>query len=137
MIAVVGLLYLRKRRLSQALVTALPALIAAGVTLSILSLCGTSINILHLLGLLLVLSIGVDYAIFLSTTGGNDADRATTLLSLCVACASTCLSFGLLALSSSPALRALGLTTSIGVLVSLAMAPTVALLSQSTNGESQ
>jgi predicted exporter len=137
MIAVVGLLCLRKGGLPQALVTALPALIAAGTTLSILSLCGISINILHLLGLLLVLSIGVDYAIFLSAAGGDDADRATTLLSLCVACASTCLSFGLLALSSSPALRALGLTTSIGVLVSLAMAPIVALLGQPTRGESR
>jgi len=83
---------------------------------------------LALLGVLLVLSIGVDYAIFLVASGPEAGTRAATLLGLCLACASTCLAFGLLAFSSFPALRALGLSTSIGAVLSLVMAPTVLLL---------
>jgi predicted exporter len=75
-----------------------------------------------------VLSIGVDYAIFLVASGPEADTRAATLLGLCLACASTCLAFGLLAFSSFPALRALGASTAIGAVLSLVMAPTVLLL---------
>jgi predicted exporter len=50
------------------------------------------------------------------------------MLSLVVACLSTCLAFGLLAASSFPALRALGTTTGLGVLLSLALAPAALVL---------
>jgi predicted exporter len=123
--AVVVLLYIRYRRIRLALATAVPALVAAASTLALLTLMGTPINLLHLLGLLLVLSIGVDYSIFLVESESRVRGRAAAMLSLVIACLSTCLAFGLLSFSSFPALRALGVTTGIGVLLSLLLAPTV------------
>jgi predicted exporter len=96
----------------------------------VISLFGAAINLLHLLGVLLVLCMGVDYAIFL-LEGRAPRERAgVTLLSITIACASTCLAFGLLAASSFPALRALGVTTGIGVMLSLVFAPTALILSR-------
>ncbi len=128
LVAVLALLQLRYRSVRLALATAVPALASAATTLALLSLFAIPINLLHMLGLLLVLSIGVDYAIFLVASGADAKERAASMLSLCVACASTCLAFGLLSVSSFPALQALGLTTGIGVLLSLLLAPGVLLL---------
>ena len=77
-----------------------------------------------LLGVLLVLSFGVDYSIFLLETRHRDEGTAATLLGIGIACTTTVLAFGLLAMSSYPALRALGLTTGLGALLSLLLAPT-------------
>jgi len=128
LLAVAALLYLRYRRLRPTLATILPAVLAAALTLAVLALLGIAVNLLHLLGLLLVLSIGVDYAIFLVTSEAHTRGREAAMLSLVVACLSTCLAFGLLAASSFPALRALGTTTGLGVLLSLALAPATFVL---------
>jgi predicted exporter len=45
-----------------------------------------------------------------------------------VACMSTVLGFGLLAMSASPALQAMGVTVGLGVLLSLVLAPAALLL---------
>lgn len=132
-VAVVLLLGLRYRRLRPTWVATAPALLAASTTLALLALAGTAISLLHLLGLLLVLSLGVDYGIFLveSAVGGEDGDAA--LLSVTLDCVTTLLSFGLLATSSFPALRALGASTAIGVAASLVFALSFrALLPQRT-----
>jgi predicted exporter len=128
LIAVAALLYTRYRRIRTALATLAPCLLAAALTLALHSLLGIRINLLHLLGLLLVLSIGVDYAVFLLASGPHPPTRAAAMLGLCLACLSTCLAFGLLATSSFPALRALGSSTFIGVLLSLILAPSVLVL---------
>jgi predicted exporter len=130
LVAVLGLLYLRYRRVSLSLAAAAPALLAAASTLALVSLSGSPINLLHLLGLLLVLSFGVDYGIFLLETRAHSESMAAALLSIAIACTSTCLAFGLLAASSFPALRALGTTTGLGVLMSLILAPTALLLAR-------
>ncbi len=127
-VAVLALLYLRYRRIGLCLAVAAPALLAGASTLGLLAVLGIPINLMHLLGLLLVLSIGVDYSIFLAESGARGSEAAVTLSSLVLECASTVLSFGLLAASSFPALRALGVTTGLGVLLSLVLAPTLLLL---------
>lgn len=132
--AVVALLYLRYRKVGISLAVAAPALLAGVSTLAFFAVLGIPINLLHLLGLLLVLSIGVDYAIFLAESGARGPEAAVTLLSLVLECASTVLAFGLLAASSFPALRALGATTSVGVLLSLVLAPTLLLLAERRPG---
>ena len=77
---------------------------------------------MHLLALLLVLSIGVDYAVFLLASPRDAGARAASAFSLVVACASTLLAFGLLSLSSFPALRPLGVTTGLGAVMNTAKA---------------
>lgn len=131
-IAVIALLTLRYRKLRDSLAAAAPAFLAAASTLSLLAIAGVPVDILHLLGLLLVLSFGVDYSIFLLESRNEPTAIATTMLSITIACASTCLAFGLLAASSFPALRALGTTTGLGVVLSLILAPTALVFARPT-----
>jgi predicted exporter len=128
LIAVLIIVFLRYRRVSLALAAFLPALLAAATTVAILSLAGFALNLLHVVSLLLVLSMGVDYGVFLVESRTHPQEVAATVLSLLACCVSTVLAFGLLAMSSNPALRAIGLTTGLGVLASLVLAPTALIL---------
>ncbi len=127
LLAVLLLVFLRYRRLGPTLAAFLPALLAAGATLGVLGLLGLEATLLHVVALLLVLSMGVDYGVFMVEAEAHDSGPATAV-SLLVACLSTLASFGVLAASTNPALAAMGLTAAIGVLLSLLLAPTAWLL---------
>jgi predicted exporter len=125
------LVFIRYRALRPSLAAFLPASLAAATALGVFGLLGIPANLLHVVCLLLVLSMGVDYGVFMVEAGLAGSDHrheAPTLVSLVVACASTFASFGVLALSANPALRAMGLTAAIGVFVSLVLAPSAWLL---------
>lgn len=129
LVAVFLMLLARYRSPRLALATFLPSVLAATTTLAVLALAGIAVHILHVVSLLLVLSIGVDYAVFLAEARRHGArELAATLLAVAMACASTVLAFGLLAASAMPALRAIGLATGIGVLLAMALAPTTLVL---------
>ena len=128
LVVVALVLLARYRDGRRAAAAFLPALLAAAATLALLGLSGQELTILHLVGALLVLSMGVDYGVFLAEDAGHGLDRGATLLGLCAACLSTVLAFGLLGLSSNPALAAVGATAGLGVLLSLALAPTTLVL---------
>jgi predicted exporter len=107
------------RRLARVLLplAASVALVLAGLTLS-----GAALGVLHLIGLLLVVAIGSNYALFfdhLALRGEADAD---TLASLLMANLTTVVSFGLLATARVPALAAVGMTVAPGALLSLLLA---------------
>jgi predicted exporter len=78
---------------------------------------------MHLVACLLVLSMGEDYAVFLLEERHTEEGPATTMVGILLACATTVLSFGLLAMSAHPALRALGFVTSVGVGLAFLLAP--------------
>ena len=120
---ILAVLYGRYRRWRLAIAALAPAVIAAAATMGLLGLGGVPTNLLHVLSLLLVLSMGVDYGVFLVESANADVSSEATLMSLLACCLTTVLSFGLLALSGTPALRAIGLVTGIGVSLSLALAP--------------
>jgi predicted exporter len=124
LVAVFVLLVVRYRRLVPAIAAFVPAVLAASTALAAIVLLGYQANLMHLVALLLVLSMGVDYGVFMVEARRHPASVGPTLTSLLVACLSTVLSFGLLAMSENPALRALGLITGLGVLFSLLLAPT-------------
>lgn len=102
-------LWLRYR--SQAWRVLAPTLLAVALTLGLLGLCGQPLQLFNVLALLLLLGMGIDYGIFLLEHRGD----ASAWLAVCVGAASTWLSFGLLALSSTPALSAFGLTLLLGI----------------------
>jgi predicted exporter len=85
---------------------------ACVLTLATLSWLGMPINLFSILALLLVLGMGVDYTVFLEE--GSET-RTTTLFAITVAGAITLLSFGMLAVSSTPFIRSLGLSVLLGV----------------------
>jgi len=64
---------------------------------------------------LLVVSMGVDFGIFFVDTVATREESARTMVSILTASVTTILSFGLLALSGSPGLAALGVTVTLGV----------------------
>lgn len=123
LVLVFALVLARYRRLRLALAAFVPAVLAAAATLSILAAAGAAIHLLHVVALLLVLSMGVDYGVFLAESRGDPEGAAATVLSIILAALSTVLAFGLLAMSSFPALAALGVTIGVGVLLSLLFAP--------------
>lgn len=123
LVAVLALLMARYRRFGPALAAFLPAVVAALTSVGVLGLLGIEANLLHVITLLLVLSMGVDYGVFMVESGRHAQGRAATLVALLVACGSTALSFGVLGLSRNPAMRAMGLTAAIGVALALVLAP--------------
>ncbi len=123
LVVVFGLCFLRYRKLSLALAAVGPAILASSTSLALVTLSGEPLSLMHLIACMLVLSMAEDYAVFLLEVRDEEDAPGLTLVGLATACATTVLSFGLLALSEHPALRALGLVTSIGVLLSMLMAP--------------
>jgi predicted exporter len=81
---------------------------------------GTRMSLLHLVGLLLVVAIGSNYALFFDRMAqAPDKSGARTLASLALANATAVASFGILALSSIPVLKAIGSTVALGALLTL------------------
>jgi predicted exporter len=97
--------------------------LAGAAALGAVGLLGVPANLMHLLGVLMVLSVGADYGIFMAEIDRHPEAARETLLSVTVAWATAILSFGLLALSSTAPLRAIGLTTGVGVTLSWLLAP--------------
>lgn len=116
-----------RRRPARALAAFLPAVLAAAAAFGVSALVG-ELHLMHVVALLLVSSMGVDYGVFVVESEDHAEGIGPTVVSLLVACASTVLSFGVLAMSDNAALRALGLTVAVGVLMSLLLAPAAVLL---------
>jgi predicted exporter len=100
-------------------VVALP-LLAAMCSLASLGWLGQPLTLFSLFGLLLVTAISVDYAILMREQIGG---AAVSLLGTLLAAATTWLSFGLLAISSTPAVSNFGLSVSLGLAFSFILAP--------------
>lgn len=94
----------------------LPLALAVVCVAALLAASGRELSILHLVGLLLIVAVGSNYALFFDRDDG--ADRQT-MASLLLANASTVIGFGLLALSNVPVLEALGMTVAPGALLAL------------------
>ncbi|MBK8168792.1 MAG: MMPL family transporter [Sandaracinaceae bacterium] len=124
---VLAVAWLRYRKLRHVLAVCLPAWAAAGATLGLLGLAHADGNLMHLLSLVIVLSMGIDYGIFM-VEHRRGSELSSTLLAVVTASVTTILSFGLLALSSNPALRSLGVAVGIGMTISMVLSP-LALLS--------
>jgi predicted exporter len=87
-----------------------PVALALLLTMALLQLAGQRLTVFHLIAMLLVMGIGLNYALFF------DRPEGSTLFSLLVTCATTLLAFGTLAFSSNPVLHAIGLTVAAGSL---------------------
>ena len=108
--AVYGLLYPRYRSRTWRVLA--PTALASLATLALLGIAGQNLQLFHVLALMLLLGIGVDYGIFLHE---NPSRRdAIAWLAVALSALGTLLSFGLLSLSKTPALQAFGLTMLIG-----------------------
>jgi predicted exporter len=136
LVVVLLIVHARYRRVTLTLAAFLPCVIAAATTVSLLALRGSPLNLLHLVGLLLVFSMGADYGIFVVESRDRPWELGATLVSLVVAMLSTVLSFGLLGMSENPALRALGVTAALGTFLSVVFAPAALVLLRPTGDRS-
>lgn len=111
-----------------------PVLLAQALTLGLLGHAGVVLNLFNLLALLLVLGVGINYAIFLFEGARGEASReAATLVGVALSAATTLLSFGLLSLSSTPALSGFGITLALGVGIAVLLAPATLVLARGSS----
>jgi predicted exporter len=99
----------------------LPPVAAVLLAASSIALWGERASFFHAMALVLVLTIGVDYAIYCAESG--PARSPVTMLAVWLAAMTTLLSFGLLAFSTVYAARAFGLTMLIGIFFAFVLSP--------------
>ena len=125
-LGVVLLMALSLRSWPRLLAVCQPLLLAVLLTLGGLAALGVTLGILHLVGLLLVVAVGSNYALFFDMlqrqAEAGAAPNHDTLASLLLANVTTVLSFGLIACSAIPALSAIGRVVAPGALWALVLA---------------
>jgi predicted exporter len=99
----------------------LPPVLAVALTPGLRALLGDGFTFFDGIALVLILSVGVDYAVFLAETSRER--RTVTMLAVGLAATTALLSFGLLALSDVQAVRHFGATMLVGVLLAALLAP--------------
>lgn len=109
-LAVFALLYVRYGRSGWRVLA--PTALASIATLALLGLAGQQLQLFHVLALMLLLGIGVDYGVFLHE--GSPRQNGAAWLAVGLSAVNTLLAFGLLGLSKTPALQAFGATMLIG-----------------------
>lgn len=118
---ILALLFFGHRQWRQIVWIALTVVAALATTVVVVTLVQTGLTIIHLVALLLVMGLGLDYALFLSRQESLQEQGATRHAVL--ACAvTTTLTFSILAASSIPVLQFLGLTVAVGSAASYLLA---------------
>jgi predicted exporter len=126
--AIVLLLLIALRSVERCARVIAPLLLAVLVVSSGFALAGTQLTILHLIGMLLIVAVGSNYALFFDRRAA-EGDRSAlplTLASLLIANACTVIGFGVLAFAHVPVLSALGATVAPGTLLALVFAALLA-----------
>lgn len=118
-LAIVVLLFVSLRSVRRVVEVSLPLAAAVVSVTTWLVLSGHTLSIFHLIGLLLVVAVGSNYALFFDQRCTSAQDRERTVTSLLFANTSTVLGFGLLSFSQSPVLNAIGSTVAVGAVLSL------------------
>jgi len=104
---------------------------AALTALAFLGHTGLSLNLFHILALLLVLGIGIDYTIFFAE---SRTAKPATMLAIMLSGCTTVASFGLLALSRTPFLSSFGLVVMIGIVTALLLSPAAGRFAEADGG---
>lgn len=130
-LGLVGLVLFCRYGMSQALRLLAPTVLALMMTLGLWGWLDYSVTLFHIMALLLVIGVGVNYAIFAHE--GQQQIKAEPLTAECrpdavllgvgLSACTTLLSFGLLSWSSTPALQHFGSTLATGVLFTLLFTP--------------
>jgi predicted exporter len=92
------------------------------VIAGLLAAVGQPLTLMHLVGFLLVVAVGSNYALFFERTAPGAEGAERVLASLALANATTVVGFGVLATSSVPVLHALGVSVACGTALALAFA---------------
>lgn len=124
-LAIILLLAVSLKNTDRTIRVLLTLVLAVAFDIAVLMLLAVSFSLFHLVAFLLVAGIGLDYALFLTRPFNDTDEKSRTLHAVLVCAVSTILVFGILSISQIPVLRAIGLTTAIGVAASLVTALSV------------
>ena len=121
-VAIALLLWVALRSAQRTLRALAPLVAAVLVVTAGFALEGVKLTILHLVGMLLIVAVGSNYALFFNQRTGTSQPSqpaSQTLVSLLVANLATVAGFGLLAFSRVPMLETFGLTVGPGAMLAL------------------
>jgi predicted exporter len=126
--AIVLLLLIALRSLRRTLSVVTPLALAVIAVAALLTVLGRPLSILHVVGMLLIVAVGSNYALFFDRAGlrPHAGSVPLTLASLLVANLATVTAFGVLAFSRVPVLADLGCTVAPGALLALLFAALLA-----------
>lgn len=102
-----------------------PSAAGGALTLATLGLAGVGVNLTHVLALLLILGIGIDYSVFLMEAYRGPQSPRTTMAAIVISALTTAASFGLLAISRASMISTIGLTVLAGITYVLLLCPLV------------
>ncbi len=112
----IGVVTLSLRRVQRVARVLAPMALTTLVILAALLGAGVSLTLFHLIALILAAGLGLDYALFFEHAAHDRAQQRRTLHAVLVCSVSTLMVFALLAMSSLPVLRAIGVTVTLGVI---------------------
>lgn len=111
-----------------------PVFLAVVVTAAILVTSGERLTLFHIVSFLLVVGIGLNYALFFHRADRDEADRRRTRLSLTLCGATTLSAFGTLMFSHTPVLHAIGMTVALGAVAALIFSGMIAANPSNSDG---
>ena len=114
--SILSLILFSVRSRLRASMILLPVILAVALSLSIQVSLGTQLTLFHILALLLIVGIGLDYSLFFDRSWTSLEDYQHRLHGIFVSASSTLITFGILGFSDIPVLAALGKTVTYGVL---------------------
>ncbi len=120
--AIVLLLLVSLRSLRRTYDVLIPLAAAVAATCIVLVAAGVALTLFHLVALLLVVGVGSNYSLFFERDNLRAGDPRRTLAAVLLCSLSTVIGFGVLALSRTPVLNAIGGTVAIGAALSLVFA---------------
>jgi predicted exporter len=99
-----------------------PMAVTTVVIIGILQALGISLNLFHLIALVLAAGLGIDYALFFESVEEDPEEQRRTLHAVLVCALSTLWVFLLMAFATTPVLSSIGLTVSLGVVSNFVLA---------------
>jgi len=127
-IGIVLLLFVALRSAARAARVVAPLALSVLTVAALFAALGHALTILHVVGMLLIVAVGSNYALFFdrAATHPGEGSLPLTLASLVLANLATVIAFGVLASSSVPVLADLGSTVAPGTLLALLFAAMLA-----------
>ena len=118
----VGVIAFALRSRSRVYRVLAPMALTTLIVLAVLRGSGVSLNLFHLIALILAAGLGLDYALFFEHAAADRAEQRRTLHAVLVCSLSTLMVFALLTISDVPVLRAIGVTVTLGVVFNFVLA---------------
>lgn len=125
-LAIVLLMAITLRQPGRLIRVLIPLIATELIVMAGLALTGQRLTLLHLVGMLLIVAVGSNYALFFDRADSNPGDDPRTLASLVLANLATVIGFGALAFSPVPVLKAIGITVGPGAVLTLMLAAMLA-----------